>query len=952
MLRTLTGLVIVLLFHAVLLCAQTSIVLNACYPVVALDTCRNELWVEPTAVIPAGTSIALVQFSGAQIDTTFSEDFGIVTGIGSAGLFQYTTVLDADSSRLILEHDILAGFNPNLGMQIVVYQRANVGLIEGVQVIASHDGRRGGIFLARCQDTLILQSATIEGKGRGFVGGSAGANRDDTAATSPYSSLDIGEGAGKGYSYAFVDRNMQAGRNPVASGAGGGNARNSGGGGGGGYGIGGQGGMQSTDFSALQNGGKGGHPINAQFVFNSRFFPGSGGGGGHQNDFRGGRGGAGGALVILDAPVILFRGDCKVNVSGADGGKGMDDGAGGGGSGGVIVLTADELLGNVSVVAHGGKGGNSAGIYACYGPGGGGSGGILVITPELDASGVSFEASAGLHGIIETRVTECGTTPAHGSTNGSPGGMVVSPLNFASSPSHIPVVIKASDSAVCPGVQIRFSAFGGSEYSWEPAERFDDPRSATPSLVVDSSDMVVYCHIVTHRGCVLMDSISITVFSVPDSLLSAPVVVCLGDTFDVVMKDSVVVESSWRVNGGGSIVNADTWSARIVASSLSEIRIVLEATSSNDCKFTEVVTVQVQDTVSPVITGPMFICQGDTAWLTTTLSFDEIEWSNGEATSTVAVTRTDTLRARYPGGRCAGWSEPFVVTVNPLPVVRVLSDRTVLKTPQEVAELTTDSKFPHYLWSTGDTTASITVTDSGTYYVTVWDENGCRTRSTPVTIRKTFRMVGVSVSIADVMANVGERIDIIVTIQADTTFPENASAEVHVETNPNVVIPVLGQGWGINYNDNTLNASQLVNLPPNQNSLTLTLPADVVLGDAERVPISPRMVVEHALVEKLGEQEGYLTVTGICVQGQPRLVRPKSGITFIEMPDGLSIHGVNATTEVAMYNIMGRQCMALVRRESSSVIRVYRNVDLADGVYIIVVSHSGHLYSAQVILHR
>jgi len=66
---------------------------------------------------------------------------------------------------------------------------------------------------------------------------------------------------------------------------------------------------------------------------------------------------------------------------------------------------------------------------------------------------------------------------------------------------------------------------------------------------------------------------------------------------------------------------------------------------------------------------------------------------------------------------------PLQLTVFPFPIVELPQD--ILKCANDITTITAPAGFEQYLWSTGETTRSIEVTEEGDYIVTVTDSNGC-----------------------------------------------------------------------------------------------------------------------------------------------------------------------------------------------------------------------------------
>ncbi len=101
-------------------------------------------------------------------------------------------------------------------------------------------------------------------------------------------------------------------------------------------------------------------------------------------------------------------------------------------------------------------------------------------------------------------------------------------------------------------------------------------------------------------------------------------------------------------------------------------------------------------------------------------------WSTGELTQTITVSESGiyTVTITAPNG-CVKVSDPFEVTVIPLPDPKILLDRPPYICADESVTMTVDNEYASYLWSTGETTRSIVVNSGGLYSVVVEDAYGC-----------------------------------------------------------------------------------------------------------------------------------------------------------------------------------------------------------------------------------
>jgi gliding motility-associated-like protein len=128
--------------------------------------------------------------------------------------------------------------------------------------------------------------------------------------------------------------------------------------------------------------------------------------------------------------------------------------------------------------------------------------------------------------------------------------------------------------------------------------------------------------------------------------------------------------------------------------------------------------------ISP--SGSVTFCQGGSVILSAPSGFSQYVWSTGETTREVLINTAGQYSVRVGDGSCVSpSSDPVDVTVvsGPAkPVVAVNGNTVICETGTVV--LTGPSGF-NYLWSTGATTRSISVSQTGVYTLQVSTSGGC-----------------------------------------------------------------------------------------------------------------------------------------------------------------------------------------------------------------------------------
>lgn len=414
---------------------------------------------------------------------------------------------------------------------------------------------------------------------------------------------------------------------------------------------------------------------------------GSGGGGGSGGyDCGAGGGGAGGGMITINSGVSITIG--AAGLVSCNGGNGGSDGTGncgggGGGSGGIIFLASGTITNNGSVTCNGGIGGasNVPGT-PYYGGGGSGSEGRIRIDHNTSLLG------SGTY------------SPAIGSQN---------PVNAA----PIFSIVASPNDTICSGNPLTLYGSGNAaSYSWSGG--ITDSVAFMPTLTSYTVTATA------SGGCTSTGSITITVLATPTVgySVSPNDTVCEGS--NVTLSGSGAASYSWT----GSITNATPFAPVGSAS------YTVTGTALNGCTNTSTANIIVHslpDVGLTVTSNDTVLCNGESTTLTGTGAISYI-WTGGitngisfspGATSPYTVTGTD-------ANGCTN-TATVNITVNSNPVVNLGADIVQANPP---AMLDAGSGFSSYLWSTTETTQTISVSTNGNYIVTVTNAGGCEDSDT------------------------------------------------------------------------------------------------------------------------------------------------------------------------------------------------------------------------------
>lgn len=275
----------------------------------------------------------------------------------------------------------------------------------------------------------------------------------------------------------------------------------------------------------------------------------------------------------------------------------------------------------------------------------------------------------------------------------------------------------------CEGGEVILVSSPGASYEWSPN------GETTQSINVTESGFYSVT-VVDQNGCeTTSDAVEVIVNPLPDATVTAsgPLQFCEGDS--VVLSAPNGLAYNWTPNG------ETTQSITVYTTGTFSVFVTDQNQCSNESTPVST-TMFEQDDVEVLANGPTEFCDGDQVVLTASTG-DAFVWSpNGETTQSITVTQSGVYTVSITDANgCSYASEDSVeVTVNPNPVPTVTPDGPTEFCDEESVTLTS-SVAESYAWApNGETTQSIVVTESGTYRVTVTDENGCQGTSAPVVV--------------------------------------------------------------------------------------------------------------------------------------------------------------------------------------------------------------------------
>lgn len=257
------------------------------------------------------------------------------------------------------------------------------------------------------------------------------------------------------------------------------------------------------------------------------------------------------------------------------------------------------------------------------------------------------------------------------------------------------------DVVLCDGEQAILDATtAGASYLWSNA-------ATTPTITISASG--IYWAQVTVGQCSTSDTVLVLVAPVPLVDLGPDRTICAGE--------QALLDATWP--GATYLWNDGSTDPTLMASSTGTFSVEV---STGGCVGTDDVVVTVLSPDAVDLGADITACEGTPIVLDATTPGATYLWSTGATTATVDVQVTGSYWVEVSQGGC-GASDTVMVQLNPAPTMDLGPDLTLCD-----GETSTvlDATWPGatYLWSTGATSATLSVNTSGTYAVDV-ELNGC-----------------------------------------------------------------------------------------------------------------------------------------------------------------------------------------------------------------------------------
>lgn len=266
-----------------------------------------------------------------------------------------------------------------------------------------------------------------------------------------------------------------------------------------------------------------------------------------------------------------------------------------------------------------------------------------------------------------------------------------------------------NDTALCKGSSIKLNAGNGfNSYLWQ--------NGSTDSLIKVSQPGIYFVSVDNVCGDVYKDTINIQQVNVPLLNIGSDTSICKGDTLHLTAAAGFN-QYAWQP---ASALNAQ--GAAVTVYPIQNITITAIGTTVEGCKGYDTLALSVK-TARPVLLGrDTSFCTGDSLTLQAGAGYLQYSWSNGTLTAAITAKQAGNYSVTAVDQNGCRAKDTLEVQLYALPKPSLGNDFNLCLGNQRQLDA---GNFNRYLWQDGSTSRNYTVSNTGSYWVTVEDGHAC-----------------------------------------------------------------------------------------------------------------------------------------------------------------------------------------------------------------------------------
>jgi gliding motility-associated-like protein len=265
-----------------------------------------------------------------------------------------------------------------------------------------------------------------------------------------------------------------------------------------------------------------------------------------------------------------------------------------------------------------------------------------------------------------------------------------------------------NDTAICNGdsLQLRAPTAWAKSFLWS--------NGKTDSMIYVHSAGVYTASVLDTNGCSSSDSLALAINPIPVASLGDDTSVCAPTTLTLSSSDTYTSPTYlWNTGSKGSSISVSTSGS------------YWETVTVSGCTGSDTVTVRFKSPPTVLLRSDTALCSGDSLRVSVPqVGGVTYAWSTGATDTSIVISNAGTYYVAAADTNGCSALDSIAIAIIPLPVVALGNDTSVCAGVPLILGSADSYTAPTYLWNTGATTATITTSIAGIYWLQV-TVNGC-----------------------------------------------------------------------------------------------------------------------------------------------------------------------------------------------------------------------------------
>jgi len=278
-----------------------------------------------------------------------------------------------------------------------------------------------------------------------------------------------------------------------------------------------------------------------------------------------------------------------------------------------------------------------------------------------------------------------------------------------------PSVSAGPDQTVCGGTNVILNASGATSYVWNNGSNSSLLNVQTGTNYSNTNYILTGTDTLT--GCTMTDTVLVIVNGLPQINAGSDFTACSNETITLTASGgNSYIWSNTVIDGQPFVLNqTSTFS--------------VSGTDANGCTNTDQITVSIYQAPNVSLGNDIQVCQNEvpvTLFYNVNQAISTASWNSGETSQSIQVNSSGLFSITVSDVNNCSDTDTVLVTLFSLPGADLGTNQTICSNdlPAILSVQSTGNQMS-YLWSTGQTTQQIQVSQAGLYSVSVTDVNGC-----------------------------------------------------------------------------------------------------------------------------------------------------------------------------------------------------------------------------------